>query len=130
MQEAIEVIPVEEKRAYLRAIETVPDLVRIESPPDKFLSFHSLDPWAAAKNLVVYWEARLEVFGEDRAYYPLRLLPSNNNKSSSDDSADAPPVAFPSALDEKDTEIINSGYFMILPRDSFSRPVLLYELSR
>jgi hypothetical protein len=130
LREAIEVIPMAEKMAYLRAVETVPDLVRIESPPEKLLSFNSFDPWAAAKCLVDYWESRMEVFGEERAFYPLRLLPSNGTKNSPDHNADAPPVAVQSALDEKDMELIKSGALMILPKDSFGRPVLLSDRSR
>jgi hypothetical protein len=72
LEEALDLIPDENKSAYMEARERAPHLVELESDPRRYLRNDGMDPWAAAKHLVVYWEKRKEIFGE-KAFLPMTL---------------------------------------------------------
>ena len=58
--------------AYYRAVERCP----AQAGPDRTLAFleaENHDPRAAAVKLAKYWEARVALFGEERAYLPMTL---------------------------------------------------------
>ena len=65
-------LPPSDTAAYSRAVERCPN----EAGPDKthmFLEAENHDPRAAAVKLAKYWESRVALFGEDRAYLPMTL---------------------------------------------------------
>jgi hypothetical protein len=126
LEQAIDLIPDSEKGAYLHAVRTVPALVQLESPPLRYLRFDSYNTWAAARRLVDYWQGRVELFGEERAYLPLRLTRSPPPANTAAET----PSTIQSALDDLDVEVVNCGTYMVLPKDSVGRPVILHDRSR
>ena len=65
-------LPPSDTAAYYRAVERCPN----EAGPDRTLTFleaENHDPRAAAVKLAKYWESRVALFGEDRAYLPMTL---------------------------------------------------------
>ena len=65
-------LPQSSTAAYYRVVERCPS----EAGPDRtlmFLEAENHDPKAAAVKLAKYWEARVALFGEDRAYLPMTL---------------------------------------------------------
>jgi hypothetical protein len=73
LEQALELIPYEEKAAYLEAVETAHHLIEDESNPVWFIRYEQCNFWAAASRLVTYWKERKAMFG-DRAFRPLKLL--------------------------------------------------------
>jgi hypothetical protein len=56
---------VQEKTAYLEAVQHAADLVETESDPKSFLFAEGFDASAAAKRLTTYWKHRGMIFGEE-----------------------------------------------------------------
>ena len=83
------------KREYLVALETVPELVKAETPRINFLRTEDYNPIKACRRLALYWKHRRHVFGEDRW-----LLPLNQTGSG--------------ALSSTTIEVIRSGCFWIV----------------
>ena len=110
LKDAFAIIPEEEKTAYTEALKVAPHLVELESSAERYLRFDNFDPWAAARRIVDYWKARVELFG-NRAFRPITL--SGNG-----------------ALNEDDVELFRTGAFMVLPPDSEGRPVIYVDKSR
>lgn len=108
-QEALDMIPPQEKEAYLEAVRRVPHLVETESDATRFLRFEKDNPWAAAHRLVTYWERRKSIFGE-RAFLPMH---STGN----------------GALNEKDIRMLNTGILAPLPKDTAGRSVVFINRS-
>mmetsp|Transcript_21848 Transcript_21848/g.60744 ORF Transcript_21848/g.60744 Transcript_21848/m.60744 type:complete len:545 (+) Transcript_21848:114-1748(+) len=65
-------IPLEEKEAFLEAMEKAPDVVERESDIMNFLRHCDFDLWASAKRLCAYWASRKRSFGP-RAHLPMDL---------------------------------------------------------
>mmetsp|Transcript_3903 Transcript_3903/g.5122 ORF Transcript_3903/g.5122 Transcript_3903/m.5122 type:complete len:336 (-) Transcript_3903:269-1276(-) len=72
--EALDLVPVDQKRAYAEALNTAPDLVQKETHPLKFLRSECFHAENAANGLPKYWEHRLELFGRERAFLPMDVL--------------------------------------------------------
>jgi hypothetical protein len=100
----------EEKGAFLEAVERVPDLVDLESPPQDFLIAENYNTWAAAERAVNYWELRAWLFGE-RAWLPMT---STGN----------------GCLNEEDCALLETGFCSILDEnaDMSGRGVLCFEV--
>jgi len=64
---AIAYLPVGKKSAYTFACELNPQLVDAKRK-STFLEYADDDPTAAADRLALYWEARVDLFGADRAF--------------------------------------------------------------
>jgi hypothetical protein len=111
LEQYLELIPNEEKAAYLEALETAPQIIENESNPVWFIRYEQCNFWAAAIRLITYWKERKALFG-DRAFRPLKLLTGKG------------------ALDEKDIMVLRSGWLNILPKDSVGRSVLYYDRAR
>ena len=65
-------LPPSATAAYYRAVERCP----AQAGPERTLAFleaENHDPRAAAVKLAKYWEARVALFGEERAYLPMTL---------------------------------------------------------
>lgn len=63
----------EQKNAFMQAIERCPDVVIAESHPIKFLRAVEYDPQLAARQILDFWSFRLELFGPERAFLPMTL---------------------------------------------------------
>ena len=111
LQEALYAIPAADKRSYDVAVQRCPRLIEWESPPERYLRFDNYDAKAAALRLVDYWQARLELYGPERAYMPLTLSGTG-------------------ALNEEDLAVLKTGIYMVLPDDSFGRPVIFQDKAR
>jgi hypothetical protein len=111
MQQALQEIPLEEKDAYLEAMERVPQLIDLESPPHLFLKAEQDEPWAAAERLVNYWELRRWLFG-DRAWLPMT---STGNGT----------------LCQEDVELLKTGFCTLLDEDdAHNRGVICFQVTR
>ena len=64
LEEAIRLLPIAKKAAYLDSLKHAPDLIHTESIPAWFLLFEKFDVSAAARRLASYWEERKKIFGE------------------------------------------------------------------
>ncbi|GKY94349.1 hypothetical protein MPSEU_000400800 [Mayamaea pseudoterrestris] len=107
LDEAMDMLPPEDKAAYQAAVRQVPYLVMQESNPVRFLRFEKYNAWAAARHLAAYWTKRVQIFGE-RAFLPLILSSAG-------------------ALHQEDIDQIKSGYFTFLPVDLLGRTVVCYD---
>ena len=111
LREALNAIPEVEKLAYAEAMQRCPRLVDWESPPERYLRFDNFDATAAALRIVDYWEARLELFGPERAFLPLTLSSEG-------------------ALNDEDLAVLRTGNYMVLANDTFGRSVVLHDWAR
>ena len=87
---ALEIMPLENKKDYVEAARLLPNLIKTESNPVKFLRSQDFNPWAAARSLVSYWKYRRHLF-KDR--WLLHM----------DDSGAG-------ALDHNDIDLLRSGW--------------------
>lgn len=85
-------IPVESKQAYLEAVRLAPSLVKNESNPIMFLRCEDFNAWTAARRLVMQWDYRKRIFGQNRWLLPLH-----------DESGAG-------ALNEEDLQVLQSGW--------------------
>lgn len=106
---ALAAIPDEEKVGLKRAQLESPELVRSETDIFRFLLCNDFDAPAAAKQLVQYWNLRLELFG-NRAFLPL-------TQSSG-------------ALTDDDVVVLCSGSAALLRNDAKNRNVMITDRSR
>jgi hypothetical protein len=110
LEEALELIPDEEKAAYMEAMQRVPDLVDSETDHFRFLWYEKYNISAAARRLVSYWECRKELFGE-RAFLPMTQMENG-------------------ALSQDDITVFETGYLVLLPDDTDGCAVVCYDGSR
>jgi hypothetical protein len=108
LRAALEQIPEQEKEAYLEAKERAPILVETESDLAAFLRWENYDAWAAARGVVTYWDTRRKVFGNERAFLPMKL-------------SDAMAL---------DMEYMEEALLMKLTDDEHGRTVLHYDRMR
>ena len=106
VREAIEKLPLPRKEAYLQAQKKVPDLVAKESPEGRFLVVEDGNAEKAASRLAAYWENRLDIFGEDRAFLPMDQTGTG-------------------ALGPLELDIIQSSALVNAPKDREGRPVVV-----
>jgi hypothetical protein len=99
-------LPEKDKAAYHQAVDKCPQLIRSETDPHRYLKHANWEPLVAAKCLALHWKLRLEFFGKERAFLPLKDLSSN------------------AALNQDDIKVLKSGYFTPLPNDTQGRTVL------
>lgn len=108
---AIKGLPSALTKDYLTAVETVPELVRTESDPRKFLRCERGNPWSAALRLVQNWTYRRKFFGDEYWLRPLRLRDG--------------------ALRPEDVALLQTGAFLILtPPEPDRRQVMVVNLGR
>ena len=72
---AINDFPDEEKEAYLQAQKQCLELFANECNPLKFLVYNRLDIWKTARQILVYWTNRKNLFKE-RAHLPMSMTGS------------------------------------------------------
>ena len=113
MQEAIRNLPQTKTFAYDLAMERDPQLVAIESPLERYLRANHLDHWAAANQLVEYYEKRYKVFGRERFARPLRLDGGSNLEHS--------------ALSPTTQKLAQAACFVFPPLDDFGRSIVVFE---
>lgn len=110
LEDAIELIPEQDKVELLEARKLAPQLVATESDFRRFLRFEKFDTWAAAKRVALYWRTRKKIFGDSW------LLPMNQTGEG--------------ALSREDIALLNSGYMVLLPNDAHGRSVMCHNPSR
>jgi len=72
LENAMDLLPPEERAAYLEAKKLAPHLIEKESPPMRYIRFAHYNMWEAASRLASFWRVRKELF-EDRAFLPFNL---------------------------------------------------------
>lgn len=109
LDDAVLLLPDNEKDAYLEALHLAPSLVQRESNPITFLRHENFNLWAASQRLVTYWRMRKEVFGPEAFLKPIHQTGSG-------------------ALSATDIEILDAGYVRLLPKTAFNgRHVLWWD---
>jgi len=73
MLEELVALPGEEKAAYLRAVIRCPDQANDRSRQSDALRREEYDAKRAAKRIAKYWEERVLIFGDAKAYLPMTL---------------------------------------------------------
>eukprot|EP00977_Amphora_coffeiformis_P026276 scaffold25307_cov168-Amphora_coffeaeformis.AAC.9 len=101
-------LPAEQKQAYLKAREQCPHLIERESHPLLFLKHKEFDVSAAVESFVGFWELRVELLTEERAFLPLNLTGKG-------------------AIDDETCKWIESGAVAILPKDNSGTAQLLLD---
>ena len=103
LQEELTKVPIDTKPALSEALIRCPDIVNSETTRLLFLWCTDFDAVAAAQRMVRYWQLRVEIFGNDRAFLPL------------DSEA---------ILDEEDRKQLFTGAIRILPHtDAYGRTI-------
>jgi hypothetical protein len=110
LEEALDLIPNEEKTDYMEAVKHAPHLVEIESSPVRFIRCALYNHTTAAQLLVAYWRKRREIFG-DRSLLPMIQTGEG-------------------ALAPEDVAVLNSGFGVLLPSDAHNRIVVFHDRSR
>jgi len=110
LEEAIMLLPEEERVDYCRAKAEVPLIVQRESNPVWFLKFEKFNTWNAAKRLAYYWQERCNRFKE-RAFLPMNQTGEG-------------------ALNKADVSLLKTGYTAFLPEDNDGRVVIVGDASR
>lgn len=105
LNRVIELIPHQQKNAYLEALQRAPHLVETESDPICFLQCDNYNCWDAANRIVAYWEERRKIFGSKKAFLPLTLVGE-------------------SALSQEAIKFIRSEVCLLLPNDRSGRSVV------
>mmetsp|Transcript_8081 Transcript_8081/g.11582 ORF Transcript_8081/g.11582 Transcript_8081/m.11582 type:complete len:316 (+) Transcript_8081:36-983(+) len=108
MEEELENIPLEEKMDYMAAVIKVPELVERESPMLNFLRKHHHNATAAARNMILYWKCRVQLFGDEKSFLPMTIR---------------------GALRD-DYDSLSTGFCQILPQDDRGRTVIYHEKKR
>ncbi|CAB9509312.1 expressed unknown protein [Seminavis robusta] len=111
----IELIHPELKEDLLHALATVPELVATESPLDRYVAAsrvgHNTNMLNACQRLAGYWQMRRRVFAA-HAYKPLTMLPGG------------------ALCGEQNLEMIQTGAFVLLPKDQSGRSVVSGNTSK
>ena len=110
LEEAVLMLPQEERNDYCRAKQEKPHLIERESNPIWFLKFEKYNTWSAAKRLCFYWHERVRLF-RDRGFLPLTMTGDG-------------------ALNRTDIAIFKRGASVFLPNDSAGRSVMLHDATR
>lgn len=112
--EALENLPGDVNAEAAIAAKTVlcPELVECESNPSMFLRYENYNPQKAAKRFASYWNFRVDLFGNEKAFLPMTTSEGG-------------------ALHE-DEELLRMirevpSYRYILPNDSHGRSVVYLE---
>ena len=109
LEQEISHIQLEEKEAYMEAIELAPQLVELESSPRLFLMANKFAPERAAMRLINYWELRRWLFGE-RAWLPLTATGNG-------------------ALCLDDVRLLKTGFCVLLDEtDTSSRGIIHFQV--
>jgi hypothetical protein len=109
--ESVDMIPFEQKTAYLEAMEQCPRLVQEESNPKWFLTCEKNNPWAAARRFINYWHQRKALFGQERAFLPMNATGRG-------------------ALREDEIGSILYGALSFLPNNNQDRPLIWYDRAK
>lgn len=108
--ETIDDLPESDKEVYIEAMQQYPRLVQKESPALAFLRTNKFDGAAAAHQMAGYWKLRKKIFGQDRAFQPMSVLPNG--------------AMYP------EMEFLNTGVILVLPDDRHGRPVFFWDRIR
>ena len=98
-------LPTLSTKAYFAAKLQVPELVTRETPESRFLAAENGNIARAAQRLASYWESRVELFGEQRAFLPM----DQTGKG---------------ALSPRDVEMLRRLPFTNAPCDKQGRPIV------
>eukprot|EP00521_Asterionellopsis_glacialis_P008381 CAMPEP_0195286304 /NCGR_PEP_ID=MMETSP0707-20130614/3810_1 /TAXON_ID=33640 /ORGANISM="Asterionellopsis glacialis, Strain CCMP134" /LENGTH=369 /DNA_ID=CAMNT_0040345925 /DNA_START=350 /DNA_END=1459 /DNA_ORIENTATION=+ len=102
MDQALEVI--QEKESYELGVFSNPDYLESEKFRTMFLRSDNYNPQAAAKRMVLYWDRKVNLFGVDKAFRPLRI-----------------PTDF---QPQDETAAANGGFRLLPDRDEAGRAII------
>ena len=110
LEEAIMLLPEEERHHYCKVKKEKPELIEKESNPWWYLKFEKFNMWTAAKKLTCYWYHRFKIFG-DRA-----MLPMNQTGEGT--------------LNKTDIQLLKTGFYAFPPPDKGGRTIIISDSSR
>ena len=109
MQDALVQMDPQERKDYDLAMQLSPEIVRLETPFDRFLMSTNYNYWEAAQRLTLYWARRREIFGDEFFAKGMNLIGEG-------------------AISPELVEGIKQGSHMILPQaDQWNRPIMLVD---
>ena len=101
-------MPMDRKSAYMQALARSPDLVSTETDSLQFVRYSNYSVPDGAERLVLYWEERRKLFGDERAFLPLTLTGMG-------------------ALTSDDAWSLKAGYPALLPTSTSGLQVMLCD---
>ena len=131
LEQALTLLPLEEKLGLMEALRAAPHLVQTESDPARFVWACRGQALSAARRLCRYWNERRKAFGE-RAFLPLSPSLSSYARGLTPSLSQRHPQQTTqpttNALTEGDTAELAQGHiFSLLPNDIHGSPVLYYD---
>jgi hypothetical protein len=133
---ALDAIPPEQKKSYLRAVEarSTEFVFEQETPPLAFLRAELFDAVKAAQRFVDYWSMRHAIFGDDRAF---RSMMGRSEATRESGDRDAEPrdddhVANDDddrrgCMSDVDRRAVEMGAAKALPPDAHGRAVIFFK---
>jgi hypothetical protein len=106
LQEALDATDDDDKQAFLRAQQECPEYVNSDMFLLPFLRCENFNATLAAQRIVLYWEEKLNLFGEEHAFGPITL----------------------DSLQESDLRVIRGGGVSLMPnKDVAGRAVIHFD---
>lgn len=104
----LSMVPLADKREYLKANELVPHLVQEETDALVFVRVCDYNIWEAAARICLYWKERESLFGPGRAFLPLDMTGKG-------------------ALSDQDVLSLQAGFPAMLPNSSQGHPIVFLD---
>ena len=102
LQEELQAIEEDEKQTFLRAQQECPAYVNSDNFLLPFLRAEKFNASKAARRIVVYWNEKLRLFGEDHTFGPITLA----------------------SLKEGDLRVLRDGGVSLVPKDMHGRVMI------
>lgn len=113
LYDALSMIDPDKQRGWEQAKKRCsPGVLAHEACPCYFMIGCQSNPWEAASRMCTYWNDRIDMFGEEKAFEALTI--------GSDDAA-------PTGLTDQDVKILETGCTQLLPSDRQGRKIALVQ---
>ena len=109
--EALASIARDHQDALQQAQRLSPQIVALETPPERYILAADFNHWQAAERYALYWQRRRNIFGKDHYHLPLDLSGRG-------------------CLSPAMVDFVRPGFLITLPPDQFHRPILMGYLAK